>query len=148
MAADGGAALADAETLNEPIVNSGLSPEDAQLSRSLSFLLAHVLCRPPLQLMKNVGYENGLEAWRLLVRSEQPVSGAKRIAARLSFWVPAVLRPSFGCSVWVFERQQSCGSGIHGTPCMRVSRLHRTMSVADNGLRPSATQEPRLFRQC
>ena len=29
----------------------------------------------------NVGDQNGLEAWRLLVRSEQPVSGANRIAA-------------------------------------------------------------------
>ena len=29
----------------------------------------------------NVGDQNGLESWRLLVRSEQPVSGANRIAA-------------------------------------------------------------------
>ena len=32
----------------------------------------------------------------------------------------------------------NCSSG-HGTPCMQVSRLRCTMSVADNGLRPSAT---------
>ena len=34
--------------------------------------------------MMNVGDQNGLEAWRLLVRSEQPVSGANRIAAMQS----------------------------------------------------------------
>ena len=75
------AAMIHAETLNEPIVISGLSPEDTQLSRGLSFLLAQVLSGPPLQLMMNVGDQNGLEAWRLLLRSEQPVSGANRIAA-------------------------------------------------------------------
>ena len=78
------AAVIHAETLNEPIAISGLSPEDAQLSRSLSFLLAPVLSGPPLQLLMNVGDQNGLEAWRLLVRSEQPVSGANRIAAMQS----------------------------------------------------------------
>ena len=36
---------------------------------------------PPLQLMMNIGEQNGLEAWRLLVLSEQPVTGANRIAA-------------------------------------------------------------------
>ena len=78
------AAMIHAETMNEPIVISGLSPEDAQLSRSLSFLLAQVFSGPPLQLMMNVGDQNGLEAWRLLVRSEQAVSGANRIAAMQS----------------------------------------------------------------
>ena len=69
MAADGGTALVDArllaavihaETLNEPIVISGLSPVGAQTSRSLSFLLAQVLFGPSLQLMMNVGDQNGL----------------------------------------------------------------------------------------
>ena len=78
------AAVIRAETLNDPIAISVLSPEDAQLSRSLSFLLAQVLSAPPLQLMMNVGDQNGLEAWRLLIRSEQPVSGANRIAAMQS----------------------------------------------------------------
>ena len=78
------AAVIHAETLNEPIVISGLSPEDAQLSRSLSFLLAQVLSGPPLQLTMKVGDQNGPEAWRLLVRSEQPVSGVNRIAAMQS----------------------------------------------------------------
>ena len=64
-------AVFHAETLTDPIVLSGLSPpQDAQLSRSMSFLLAQVLSGPPLQLMVNVGDQNGLEAWRLLVRSE------------------------------------------------------------------------------
>ena len=76
------AAMIHAETLDEPIVIS--SPEDAQLSRSLSFLLAQVLSGPPVQLMMNVVDQNGFEAWRLLVRSERPVSGANRIAAKQS----------------------------------------------------------------
>ena len=59
----------------------GLSAEDKLFTRSLSFLLAQVLPRSPLQL---VGDQNGLEAWRLLVRSEQPVSEANRIAAMQS----------------------------------------------------------------
>ena len=69
-------AMDRAETLAVPITVGGLSQEDKQLTRSLSFLLAQVLSGPPLQLMTNVGEQNGLEAWRLLVRSEQPVSGA------------------------------------------------------------------------
>ena len=77
-------AMDHAETLNDPITLGGLFPEVAQLSRSLSFLLAQVLSGPPLQLMMNVGDQNGLEAWRLLVRAEQSVSGANRIAAMQS----------------------------------------------------------------
>ena len=77
------AAMIHAETLDEPILLSGLSPEDAQLSRSLSFL-AQVLSGLPLQLMMNVGDQNELGACRLLVRSEQPVSAANRIAAMQS----------------------------------------------------------------
>ena len=77
-------ALDRAETLAVPITVSGLSQEDAQLRRSLSFLLAQVFSRPLLQLMMNVGDQNGLEALRLLVRAEQPVFGANRIAAMQS----------------------------------------------------------------
>ena len=74
-------AMDRAETLADPIAVSGLSQEDTQLTRSLSFLLAQVLSGPPLQLMLNVGEQNGLEAWRLLVRYEQAVRGLNRIAA-------------------------------------------------------------------
>ena len=83
---------------NEPILLSGLSPEDAHLSRSLSFLLAQVLSGPPLQLMMIVGDQNGLEVWRLLVRSEQPVSGANRIAA---VQMPAEIRTHLDLQTFV-----------------------------------------------
>ena len=73
-----------AETQAGPITVGGLSQEDAQLTRSLSFLLAQVFSGPPLQLMMNVGDQNELEAWKLLVRAEQPVSGANMIAAMQS----------------------------------------------------------------
>ena len=33
------------------------------------------------EVVDDIGEQNGLEAWRLLVRSEQPVTGANRIAA-------------------------------------------------------------------
>ena len=61
------AAMDHPETLNDPIT-----------------LAESVLSGPPLQLMMNVGDQNGLEAWRLLVRAEQPVSGANKIAATQS----------------------------------------------------------------
>ena len=63
-------AMDRAETLGDPFTVGGLSKEDKQLTRSLSFLLAQVLSGPPLQLMINVGEQNGLEAWRLLARAE------------------------------------------------------------------------------
>ena len=90
-----GAALVDARLLERSCVRRNLSEmecfqvclqvvrlstKDAQFSRSLSFLLAQVLSGPFLQLMMNVGEQNGLEAWRLLVRSEQPVFGVNKIA--------------------------------------------------------------------
>ena len=77
-------AMDRAEKLAGPITVCGLSQEDAQLTRSLSFLLAQVLSLPPVQFMMNVGDQNGLEAWRLLVRAEQPVSGATRHAVHLA----------------------------------------------------------------
>ena len=69
------------EPMTDPILLDTLSEADKNIARNLSFLLAQVLSGPPLQLMMNTGEQNGLEAWRLLVRSEQPVTGANRIAA-------------------------------------------------------------------
>ena len=67
-------AMARAEPMTDPITIGGLSEEDQHKTRSLSCLLAQVLSGPPLQLMMNVGEQNGLEARRLLVRAEQPVT--------------------------------------------------------------------------
>ena len=72
-----------AEPMTAPIMVDGLSEEDHRVTRSLSFLLAPILSGP-LQLMMNVGEQNGLEAWRLLVRSEHAVTGANRSAATQS----------------------------------------------------------------
>ena len=69
------------EPMTDPVQISALPEADKNIARNLSFLLAQVLSGPPLQLMMNIGEQNGLEAWRLLVRSEQPVTGASRIAA-------------------------------------------------------------------
>ena len=51
-------------------------------------------------------------AFSLAARFVQCGSSARSLAVRLSFRVPAVLRPTFGCSMWVSECWQSCGSGI------------------------------------
>ena len=69
------------EPMTDPVQISSLPEADKNIARNLSFLLAQVLSGPPLQLMMNIGEQNGLEAWRLLVRSEQSVTGANRIAA-------------------------------------------------------------------
>ena len=69
------------EPMMDPVQNSSLPEADKNIARNLSFLLAQVLSGPPLQLMMNIREQNGLEAWRLLVRSELPVTGANRIAA-------------------------------------------------------------------
>ena len=69
------------EPMTDPVLLNALPEADKNIARNLSFLLAPVLSGPPLQLMMNTGEQNGLEAWRLLVRSEQPVTGANRIAA-------------------------------------------------------------------
>ena len=68
------------EPMTDPLQISSLPEADRNIARNLSFLLAQVLSGPPLQLMMNISEQNGLEAWRLLVRSEQPVTGANRIA--------------------------------------------------------------------
>ena len=78
----------------EPITLSGLSEADRVLSQNLTFLFAQVLAGPPLQFMMNVGRQNGLEAWRLLVRSEHPMTGANMIAVKqaiLQFQVLSLL---------------------------------------------------------
>ena len=69
------------EPMTDLVQISALPEADKNIARNLSFLLAQVLSGPPLQLMMNICEQNGLEAWRLLVRSEQPVTGANRIAA-------------------------------------------------------------------
>ena len=69
-----------AEPMSDPQAVDGLSEEDGHITRSLSFLLARVLPGPTLQIVMNVGEQNGLESWRLLVRADQPVTGANRIA--------------------------------------------------------------------
>jgi hypothetical protein len=51
-----------------------------QQARTMSYILSQVVVNGPLQLVMNSGH-NGLEAWRLLVRQEEPVSGASQVAA-------------------------------------------------------------------
>ena len=50
-----------------------------QQARTMSYILSQMLQGGPLQLVMNSGH-NGLEAWRQLVRQEEPVSGASQVA--------------------------------------------------------------------
>ena len=61
-------------------------------------------------LADNRVLSNGVGVW-VSSSFSWVVSSAGSLAARLSFWVPADLRPSFVCSLWVSECRQSCGSG-------------------------------------
>ena len=77
------------EPMTDLVQISSLPEADKNIARNLSFLLAQVLSGPPLQLTMNIGEQNGLEAWRLLVRSEQAIlqykfsSGCDRLEEEL-----------------------------------------------------------------
>ena len=49
------------EPMTDPVQISSLPEADKNIARNLSFLLAQVLSGPPLQLMMNIGEQNGLE---------------------------------------------------------------------------------------
>ena len=65
----------------DPITVGGLFPGRQSNSHRVCRCCWHTSCRSPVQLMMNVGDQNGLEAWGQTVRAEQPVSGANKIAA-------------------------------------------------------------------
>ena len=57
--------------------------------------------------MMNIGEQNGLEAMRLLVRSEQPVTGANRIAA-----MQAILQYKFSLGFDMLEEELRTFEGL------------------------------------
>ena len=76
------AAMIHAETLNEPIVISGPSSRGrTTLAESVVPAGTTLVWTSSATQDERGEDQNGPEAWRLLVRSEQPVSGANRTAA-------------------------------------------------------------------
>ena len=70
--------LAEQQDIALDFVNFGDTAQ--QQARTMSYILSQMLQGGPLQLVMNSG-QNGLEAWRQLVRQEEPVSGASQVAA-------------------------------------------------------------------
>jgi hypothetical protein len=61
------------------VLDFGNYDESAQQqARTMSYILSQMLQGGPLQLAMNSG-NNGLEAWRRLVRQEEPVSAHRRL---------------------------------------------------------------------
>ena len=124
-------AMDRAEPLTEPITLTGRSEANRNLSRNLTFLLAHVLTGPPLQLMMNVGEQNGLVAWSLLVLSEQPVTGANRIAA-----TQAILQCKFSPGFTESVQRSGCKRIVHFLAKRSQTRSPRQSSSPRCLLRP------------
>lgn len=71
-------ALEAAESSATPLELLELNPAAQGHSRTLAYILSQVLTNGPLQLAMNCG-GNGLEAWRQLVKQEEPTSGAAQV---------------------------------------------------------------------
>ena len=68
-----------AEAQNSALDFNTYGPVAQQHARTLSYILSQVVTNGPLQIVMNAG-PNGLEAWRTLVRQEEPASGASQVA--------------------------------------------------------------------
>ena len=68
-----------AEVQNVALDFNTYGPQAQQHARTLSYILSQVVTNGPLQIVMNSG-PNGLEAWRALVKQEEPASGASQVA--------------------------------------------------------------------
>jgi len=82
--------LTNAEAITVPIAMADISEEHRKLSRTMMYILVSCLAGSALQLAMNVESANGLEAWRLLVRREEPQEGSTQVATLMS-----ILRTTF-----------------------------------------------------
>ena len=55
------------------------TPEEQVEARTLNYILAQTLTGSSLHLLMNVEYYNGYEAWRQLVRREEPTAGSAQV---------------------------------------------------------------------
>ena len=58
----------------------GFSLEEATEARTMSYILAQTLTGSSLQLLMNVEEYNGYEAWRQLVKREEPTAGSAQVS--------------------------------------------------------------------
>ena len=91
-------AMKDAETQMNPILLSTLGEEHRQMTRTVMFILSASLQGSSKRLIMNVESHNGLEAWRLLCRREEPSSGAVQVSQLTN-----ILRISFSGKLETFE---------------------------------------------
>ena len=99
--------LTNAESIAVPITMADISEEHRKLSRTVMYILVSCMQGSALQLAMNVESSNGLEAWRLLVRREEPQEGSTQVATLMS-----ILRTTFqgGTSGLVDELEKLDGA--------------------------------------
>ena len=73
-------AMTQAESETSEIDFELLGDPAKQYARTLSYMLSQVLTGGPLRIAMNA-QQNGMEAWRVLVRQEEPASGASQVSA-------------------------------------------------------------------
>ena len=88
------------ELQGEAIDFNALSAPAQGHSRTLAFILSQVLQGAAPQLVMNVEGYHGLEAWRQLVRSEEPATGAAQVTQLM-----AILNAKFDGGVQTFAEQ-------------------------------------------
>ena len=72
--------MLQAETMEGPIRLETLTPEEQVLSRTLMYLLSGVLQGSAKRLLMNTQSNNGMEAYRMLCKREDPSSGSVQVA--------------------------------------------------------------------
>jgi len=92
------AAMNSAENMTAPVLIASMDEEHRQMTRTLMFILSASLQGSAKRLIMNVEHHNGLEAWRLLCRREEPSSGAVQVSQLTS-----ILRTSFSGKLETFE---------------------------------------------
>ena len=92
------AAMTDAERQEGVILTASLDEAHVQMARTLMFILSASLEGSSKRLIMNVEGHNGLEAWRLLCRREEPTSGAVQVAQ-----LTTILRTAFTGKLETFE---------------------------------------------
>ena len=82
-----------------------LRGERQQVARTLSYMISQLLQNGPLQIAMNAR-ENGVEAWRVLLRQEEPASGASQVAS-----LTALLATRFSGQVKTLQEEFSTMEG-------------------------------------
>ena len=87
-------AMTAAEGQTAMIAMARLSEINKQRARTLMYILVSSLAGSALQVAMNTETSNGLEAWRVLVRREEPTEGSTQVAMLMT-----ILRTSFAVGI-------------------------------------------------